>query len=59
MWAWALQHNSFHQTINRTVSTINSIIAVCVLLCEQVPRSFMLREKENDMLFLAVAGNLG
>ena len=49
---------SFHQTINRTVSTINSIIAVCVILCEQVPRLFMFREKKNDM-FLAVAGNLG
>ena len=62
-WAWALHHcstiRSFHQAINRTVRSSNSINPACVPLCDQVPHSFMFREKENDMLFLAVAGELG
>ena len=41
------------------VSIINSIIPTCVVLCEQVPHSFMFCEKEKDVLFLAVAGELG
>ena len=57
----ALQHNSFVSPNHQQDSEhyINSIIPVCVILCEQVPHSFMFREKENDMLFLAVAGEMG
>ena len=61
-WTWALQHCSrvrtFHHAINRTVGTIKSIIAA-VIVCEQVPHSFTFREKDEDVLFLAVAGEMG
>ena len=30
---------------------------LCV--CEQVPHSFMFREEEEDVLFLAIAGEFG
>ena len=62
-WTCVLQHyttiHSFHHAINRTVSTVNIIIPASVVLCEQVPHSFMFREKEKDVLFLSVAGELG
>ena len=47
------------KAINRMVSIINSIIPGCVVWCEQVSHSFMFREKENDVIFLAVAGEFG
>ena len=56
----ALQYDSFvppcHQQDGK--HHIN-IVPTCVVLCEQVPHSFMLREKEKDVLFLAVVGDMG